>query len=67
MALTRLQVCGIPTSDDNLLRRYPGSGEETEIVSLIETKKNLTRRSIDRLGFIKDINSLIVLSGASLC
>ncbi|KAL0955078.1 hypothetical protein HGRIS_003995 [Hohenbuehelia grisea] len=35
-------------------------GEEP--LSLVETKKALTRRSIDQLGFIKDINSLVVLS-----
>ena len=26
-------------------------------------KKNLVRRSIEQLGFIKDVNSLVVLSG----
>jgi len=37
-------------------------GEEP--VNLVETK-NLARRSIEQLGFIKDINSLVVLSGTS--
>ena len=31
----------------------------------MDTKKLLVRRSIDQLGFIKDVNSLVVLSGAS--
>lgn len=31
-------------------------------VTLLETKKNFTRRAIDQLGFVKDINSLVVLS-----
>ena len=30
---------------------------------LVEVKKNLVRRSIEQLGFIKDVNSLVVLSG----
>ncbi|KAG9225012.1 hypothetical protein CCMSSC00406_0001837 [Pleurotus cornucopiae] len=30
--------------------------------SLVEVKKGLTRRSIDQLGFVKDVNSLVVLS-----
>jgi len=29
----------------------------------VEVKKNLVRRSIEQLGFIKDVNSLVVLSG----
>jgi hypothetical protein len=33
---------------------------------LIEVKKGLARRSIEQLGFIKDINSLVVLSGISI-
>jgi hypothetical protein len=34
----------------------------------VETKKGLTRRTIDQLGFIKDINSLVSLSGRTfLC
>ncbi|CDZ96570.1 Vacuolar assembly/sorting proteins VPS39/VAM6/VPS3 [Phaffia rhodozyma] len=30
--------------------------------TLVETKKGLSRRAIDRLGFIREINSLVVLS-----
>ena len=33
------------------------------VATLVETKKNFTRRSVDQLGFIKDINSLVALSG----
>lgn len=36
-------------------------GEHT--VEVVEVKKNLVRRSIEQLGFIKDVNSLVVLSG----
>lgn len=32
-------------------------------VELVEVKKSLVRRSIEQLGFIKDVNSLVVLSG----
>lgn len=30
----------------------------------IEVKKGLTRRAIEQLGYVKDINSLVILSGA---
>jgi hypothetical protein len=33
-------------------------------VTHLETKRNFTRRAIDQLGFVKDINSLVVLSRA---
>jgi Vam6/Vps39-like protein vacuolar protein sorting-associated protein 39 len=36
-------------------------GERT--VELVEVKKNLVKRSIEQLGFVKDTNSLVVLSG----
>lgn len=32
---------------------------------LVETKKSLCRRSIEQLAFIKDVNSLVVLSGTA--
>ena len=32
-------------------------------VELVEVKKSLVRRSIEQLAFIKDVNSLVVLSG----
>lgn len=37
--------------------------DDEETATLVETKKALTRKSIEQLGYIKDINSLIVLSG----
>ncbi|KAG7089926.1 hypothetical protein E1B28_011558 [Marasmius oreades] len=40
--------------------------ESGEILSLVEVKKNLTRKSIELLGFIKDINSLVVLSESTV-
>ena len=33
-------------------------------ITHLETKKGLTRRAIDQLGVVKDINSLVVLSRA---
>ncbi len=30
---------------------------------LVETRKTLCRRSIEQLAFIKDVNSLVALSG----
>lgn len=40
--------------------------EDEEVVTSVEVKKSLTRRSIEQLGFIKDINSLVVLSEDSV-
>ncbi|KAI0303616.1 CNH domain-containing protein [Multifurca ochricompacta] len=39
----------------------PADGK-TYTITHLETKKNLTRKAIDQLGFVKDINSLVVLS-----
>lgn len=33
--------------------------------TLVDTKKALSRRPIDQLGYIKDIDSLVVLSGVT--
>ena len=44
-----------------LTRRVEG---KAYTVTHLETKKNFTRRAIDQLGFVKDINSLVVLSRA---
>ena len=38
------------------------AGSDTT-ATLVETRKGLTRKSIEQLGYIKDINSLVVLSG----
>ncbi|TFL04184.1 hypothetical protein BDV98DRAFT_591033 [Pterulicium gracile] len=38
------------------------SPERTEPLELVEVKKNLTKRSIDQLAVIKDLNSLVSLS-----
>ncbi|KXN86467.1 Vam6/Vps39-like protein [Leucoagaricus sp. SymC.cos] len=38
------------------------SGTEEQTITLLETKKSLARKSIDQLGYIKEINSLVVLS-----
>ncbi|KAJ7841376.1 vacuolar sorting protein 39 domain 1-domain-containing protein [Mycena olivaceomarginata] len=55
-ATGNLNIYGI---DDNV-----AEGEET--VTLVETKKALTRRAIEQIGFIKDINSLVVLSESTV-
>ena len=44
-----------------LTRRVEG---KAYTVTHLETKKNFARRAIDQLGFVKDINSLVVLSRA---
>ena len=46
----------------NLNEVIPVDGSEHS-VELVEVKKTLVRRSIEQLGFIKDVNSLVVLSG----
>jgi hypothetical protein len=33
-------------------------------VTHLETKNNFTKKPIDQLGFVRDINSLVVLSRA---
>ncbi|KAK1227448.1 Vacuolar morphogenesis protein 6 [Marasmius sp. AFHP31] len=40
--------------------------EGNEVLTLVEVKKGLARKSIEQLGFVKDINSLVVLSEASV-
>ncbi|KAJ7220172.1 hypothetical protein GGX14DRAFT_585899 [Mycena pura] len=40
--------------------------EGEDMVTLVETKKGLTRKAIEQIGFIKDINSLVVLSEATV-
>lgn len=52
--------------DLRMEREYGSDAIEGQTVTLLETKKSLVKRSIDQLSYIKDINSLIVLSGA-LC
>ncbi|KAJ7284535.1 hypothetical protein C8J57DRAFT_1669706 [Mycena rebaudengoi] len=37
-----------------------------EAVSLVEIKKGLARRAIEQIGFIKDINSLVILSESTV-
>ncbi|ESK95857.1 rab guanyl-nucleotide exchange factor [Moniliophthora roreri MCA 2997] len=54
------------TSTGNLHIYGVDNSEEDEVLSLVEVKKGLTRRSIEQLGFIKDINSLVVLSESTV-
>jgi hypothetical protein len=48
--------------DSMIVHVIPIDGDEHS-VELVEVKKNIVRRSIEQLGFIKDVNSLVVLSG----
>jgi hypothetical protein len=48
--------------DSMIVHVIPADGGE-HTVELVEVKKNLVIRSIEQLGFIKDVNSLVVLSG----
>ncbi|KAJ6577458.1 hypothetical protein B0H19DRAFT_1120042 [Mycena capillaripes] len=40
--------------------------EGEEPVTLVETKKGLARKAVEQIGFIKDINSLVVLSESTV-
>ncbi|KAF5392213.1 hypothetical protein D9757_001433 [Collybiopsis confluens] len=40
--------------------------QETSELSFVDVKKGLTRRSIEQLGFVRDINSIIVLSESTV-
>ena len=42
---------------------YTQLSDGDEHATLVETKKGLSRRAIDQLGYIKDINSIVLLSG----
>ncbi|KAI0925948.1 hypothetical protein AcW1_008241 [Taiwanofungus camphoratus] len=44
------------------LHVYALTDDEKHPAELVETKKSLSRRAIEQLGFIKDINSLVALS-----
>ncbi|KIY68727.1 hypothetical protein CYLTODRAFT_436489 [Cylindrobasidium torrendii FP15055 ss-10] len=39
-----------------------GAGSSNETATLVDVKKSVVRRSIEQLGFIRDINSLVILS-----
>ncbi|KAJ6570100.1 hypothetical protein DFH09DRAFT_1465283 [Mycena vulgaris] len=51
-----LSIYGI---DDN-------TEEGEEIVTLVETKRGLARKAIEQIGFIKDINSLVLVTEATV-
>lgn len=38
-------------------------GLGSDSLELVEIKKSIVRRAIEQLGFLKDVNSLVVLSG----
>ncbi|KAH9926823.1 hypothetical protein B0H21DRAFT_138019 [Amylocystis lapponica] len=53
----------IGTATGNLhVYAYDESNESEQPATLVETRKGLSRRAIDQLGFVKDVNSLVVLS-----
>ncbi|KAJ7671538.1 hypothetical protein DFH06DRAFT_118208 [Mycena polygramma] len=55
-ATGNLNIYGI---DDNV-------EEGLETVTLVETKRGLARKAIEQIGFIKDVNSLVVLSESTV-
>ncbi|KAJ7717681.1 vacuolar sorting protein 39 domain 2-domain-containing protein [Mycena metata] len=57
----------VGTATGNLhIYSIDGNGEVgDEAATLVETKKGLARKAIEQIGFIRDINSLVVLSGRS--
>ncbi|KAG5644651.1 hypothetical protein DXG03_008033 [Asterophora parasitica] len=55
---------GTSTGNLHIYRVEDTSSEEA--VKLVEVIKGLTRRSIEQLGFIKDVNSLVALSEAAV-
>ncbi|GLB44890.1 putative rab guanyl-nucleotide exchange factor [Lyophyllum shimeji] len=61
----RLYV-GTSTGSLHTYRVEEVGGEDGEAVTLVEVKRSLTRRSIEQLGYIKEINSLVVLSEAAV-
>jgi hypothetical protein len=42
----------------------PADGQES--ITLVEVKQKLSKRAIDQLGLVKDINALVVLSSAGM-
>ncbi|KAL1739272.1 hypothetical protein HDZ31DRAFT_21003, partial [Schizophyllum fasciatum] len=42
------------------------SGEGKEVASLVECKKNISRRAIEQVSFIKDVNSVAILSESTV-
>lgn len=63
-SLERLQGNGIREVITSSHNNTPGADRTT--ATLVDTKKNLTRKSIEQLGYLKDINSLVSLSGLRL-
>ncbi|KAF5379787.1 hypothetical protein D9615_005708 [Tricholomella constricta] len=56
----------VGTSTGNLYIYRVEDTNSEEAITLVEIKKSLARRSIEQLGFIRDINSLVVLSEAGV-
>ncbi|KAF7327882.1 Rab guanyl-nucleotide exchange factor [Mycena kentingensis (nom. inval.)] len=49
-----------------ILHIYGVEDDEEDSMSLVESRRGLARRAIDQIGFIKDINSLVLLSEATV-
>ncbi|KAH6909212.1 hypothetical protein BKA70DRAFT_228963 [Coprinopsis sp. MPI-PUGE-AT-0042] len=47
-------------------RSLEGDDSKEPSFQLLETRKSVARKSIEQMGFIKDVNSLVVLSGMCL-
>ncbi|KAJ7086162.1 hypothetical protein B0H15DRAFT_987519 [Mycena belliarum] len=61
----RLYV-GTATGNLNIYGLDDTADEGEETVTLVETKKGLVRKAIEQIGFIKDINSLVLLSESTV-
>ncbi|EMD34098.1 hypothetical protein CERSUDRAFT_141580 [Gelatoporia subvermispora B] len=57
---------GTSTGNLHVYTYGDASSEAQQLCELVETKKSLCRRAIDQLGYVKDVNSLVVLSESSV-
>ncbi|KIM67190.1 hypothetical protein SCLCIDRAFT_1210690 [Scleroderma citrinum Foug A] len=53
---------GTATGSLHIYNLHHNPTDSDEHATLVETKKGLSRRAIDQLGYIKDINSIVLLS-----
>ena len=55
----------MPEANVRCLLTLNEGSDVAQPAQLIETKKNLSKRTIEQLGVVQDIQSLVVLSGTS--
>ncbi|VDB94289.1 unnamed protein product [Peniophora sp. CBMAI 1063] len=56
----------VGTSAGSLLIYALEEGDDGPSASLVDTKKGVARRAIEQLGYVKDINSLVVLADSQV-